>query len=44
MKRHVVFTHLNLLDRARVALLGAMDVILCRNVIIYFDLETQAQA
>ena len=41
VKRHVVFTHLNLLDRARIALLGTMDVILCRNVIIYFDLETK---
>jgi chemotaxis protein methyltransferase CheR len=43
VKRHVVFTHLNLLDRARIALLGTMDVILCRNVIIYFDLETKAR-
>jgi chemotaxis protein methyltransferase CheR len=41
IKRHVVFTHLNLLDRARMGLLGTMDVILCRNVIIYFDLETK---
>jgi chemotaxis protein methyltransferase CheR len=35
----VVFTHLNLLDRKRISLLGSMDVILCRNVMIYFDLE-----
>jgi chemotaxis protein methyltransferase CheR len=41
VKRHVVFTHQNLLDRCRMALLGPMDVILCRNVIIYFDLETK---
>ncbi len=43
IKRHVVFTHLNLLDRARMSLLGPMDVILCRNVIIYFDMETKSQ-
>jgi chemotaxis protein methyltransferase CheR len=42
VKRHVVFTHLNLMDRGRLSLLGSMDVILCRNVIIYFDLETKA--
>jgi chemotaxis protein methyltransferase CheR len=41
VKRHVVFTHLNLLDRSRIALLGTMDVILCRNVIIYFDPATK---
>lgn len=41
VKRHVVFTHLNLLDRSRIALLGTMDAILCRNVIIYFDLATK---
>ena len=41
VKRQVVFTHLNLLDRARISLLGTMDVILCRNVIIYFDLPTK---
>ena len=39
VKQHVDFIHLNLLDRSRVALLGAMDVMLCRNVIIYFDVE-----
>jgi chemotaxis protein methyltransferase CheR len=41
VKRHVNFAHLNLLDDARTALLGSLDVILCRNVIIYFDVETK---
>lgn len=41
VKRHVDFIHLNLLDRSKIALLGTMDVIVCRNVIIYFDLETR---
>ncbi len=41
VKRSVDFIHLNLMDRDRIALLGSMDVILCRNVIIYFDLETK---
>ena len=41
VKKHVDFIHLNLLDRSKVALLGAMDVILCRNVIIYFDPESK---
>jgi HEAT repeat protein len=35
------FIHLNLMDEKRIALLGVLDVILCRNVIIYFDLETK---
>jgi chemotaxis protein methyltransferase CheR len=39
VRRGVDFLHLNLLDRRRVALLGPMDVIICRNVIIYFDIE-----
>jgi chemotaxis protein methyltransferase CheR len=43
IKRQVVFTHLNLLDRGRISLLGTMDVILCRNVIIYFNLETKQE-
>jgi chemotaxis protein methyltransferase CheR len=37
IKKHVDFIHLNLMDRDKIALLGSMDVILCRNVIIYFD-------
>jgi chemotaxis protein methyltransferase CheR len=43
VKRDVVFTRLNLLDRSRISLLGTMDVILCRNVIIYFNLETKRE-
>jgi chemotaxis protein methyltransferase CheR len=43
VKKSVDFIHLNLLDRSRVALLGAMDVILCRNVMIYFDAETKRE-
>ena len=33
----VTFSQLNLFDQNRFALLGKMDVIFCRNVIIYFD-------
>jgi chemotaxis protein methyltransferase CheR len=33
----VTISHLNLLDENRVLLLGKMDIIFCRNVIIYFD-------
>jgi len=41
VKKHVNFIHLNLLDRSKVGLLGPMDVVLCRNVIIYFDVESK---
>ncbi len=40
IKRHVVFTRANLVDPAR-AFLGGMDVILCRNVIMYFEAPTR---
>jgi chemotaxis protein methyltransferase CheR len=43
VKRDVDFIHLNLLDRSRIALLGSMDVVLCRNVIIYFDQESKRE-
>ena len=43
VKRHVDFVHMNLLDTAKTSLLGTMDVVLCRNVIIYFDLDTKKQ-
>ncbi len=37
VKELVTVSHLNLFDQNRLALLGRMDVIFCRNVIIYFD-------
>jgi len=37
VKRLVTISHLNLFDEDRAILLGKMDVIFCRNVIIYFD-------
>lgn len=37
----VTISHLNLLDANRVSFLGHMDVIFCRNVIIYFDLAAR---
>ncbi len=33
----VSFSYLNLLDPVRIKLIGLMDVIFCRNVLIYFD-------
>jgi len=41
VKRLVTISHLNLFDAPRVSLLGRMDVIFCRNVIIYFDLAAK---
>ena len=41
VRQHVSFTRVNLLEPARFALLGALDVVLCRNVIIYFDRDTK---
>lgn len=37
------FGHLNLLDGDRSALIGRADVILCRNVLIYFDEQARKQ-
>ncbi len=37
VKDLVSISHLNLFDSNRVALLGAVDSVFCRNVIIYFD-------
>lgn len=37
VRSFVTISHLNLFDAPRVSLLGKIDVIFCRNVIIYFD-------
>jgi len=37
VKQYVNFSHLNLLDPFKVKLVGSMDLIFCRNVLIYFD-------
>jgi chemotaxis protein methyltransferase CheR len=37
IRNRVSFGRLNLYDEPRVSLLGHLDVIFCRNVIIYFD-------
>jgi chemotaxis protein methyltransferase CheR len=37
VKTHVNFSYLNLLDPFKTRFLGNMDVIFCRNVLIYFD-------
>jgi len=37
----VTISHLNLFDRNRMIMLGKMDLIFCRNVIIYFDLAAK---
>lgn len=37
VRKLVSISHLNLFNSGRIALLGKMDVIFCRNVIIYFD-------
>ena len=37
IRNRVSFGRLNLYDESRVSLLGHLDVIFCRNVIIYFD-------
>jgi chemotaxis protein methyltransferase CheR len=41
VKQFVNFSHLNLLDPFKVKLMGTMDIIFCRNVLIYFDLGSR---
>lgn len=41
VRRLVNFGYLNLFDSTNIFLLGKMDVIFCRNVIIYFDREAK---
>jgi chemotaxis protein methyltransferase CheR len=44
VKHHVDFMSLNLFEASKLARLGTMDVILCRNVIIYFDAAGKRRA
>jgi chemotaxis protein methyltransferase CheR len=37
----VTFAHLNLLDANALAVIGRVDVVFCRNVMIYFDLAAR---
>jgi chemotaxis protein methyltransferase CheR len=41
VKELVSFSYLNLLDPFKTSLISNMDVIFCRNVIIYFDKEAK---
>jgi chemotaxis protein methyltransferase CheR len=41
VKALVSFGQINLLDSAMLALVGEVDVIFCRNVLIYFDTESR---
>ncbi len=41
VKRLVTISHLNMYDTDRILLLGRMDIIFCRNVIIYFDVKAK---
>lgn len=43
VRKEIDLMQINLIDRSKVQLLGAMDAIVCRNVIIYFDLDTKKQ-
>ena len=40
----VIFTRANLIDRSSMLANGAFDVVFCRNVLIYFDDQSRAQA
>lgn len=39
----VAISHLNLLEQNRIEMLGAFDIIFCKNVIIYFDQAAKKQ-
>ena len=41
VKKYVSFSYLNLFDRYKLSFLDSLDVIFCRNVIIYFDIESK---
>jgi chemotaxis protein methyltransferase CheR len=41
VKKFVNFSNLNLLDPFKISLIGKMDVIFCRNVLIYFNRDAR---
>jgi chemotaxis protein methyltransferase CheR len=41
IRRSVAFGHVNLLDEGMMSVVGRVDVIFCRNVMIYFDIPTR---
>jgi len=41
VRKFVSFSHLNLVERSKISLLRTMDLICCRNVIIYYDSPTK---
>lgn len=41
IKRLVSFGHLNLMDKRQISMLPSMDIIFCRNVLIYFDNDSR---
>jgi chemotaxis protein methyltransferase CheR len=43
IKKMVHFQHLNLLNKQKTAQIGEVDIIFCRNVLIYFDQKTTKQ-
>jgi chemotaxis protein methyltransferase CheR len=44
VKALVSFGHLNLIDDDMLSIVGDVEVVLCRNVLIYFDLEARKRA
>ncbi|MGG1401132.1 protein-glutamate O-methyltransferase CheR [Bacillus salipaludis] len=43
VRNMVRFQHLNLLNKVKASQIGEIDIIFCRNVLIYFDQETTKQ-
>lgn len=41
VRRLVHFSHMNIVDPYKAKFIGAVDVVFCRNVLIYFDLEAR---
>lgn len=44
IRNMVTFGKVNIIDEKRLVLLGELDVIFCRNVLIYFDTEAKKKA